>query len=111
MTMQTPGDHDFWTEVFHDIHTISSRRKDHKYPGFPLRAFLTYGHIFASSGWRSGLRSTEEAGQRRGWNSVGRERHKEETTLVTYFRDVRDPPHLHTEIKVNQEMDGVFQVT
>lgn len=93
--------------------------KDHKYPGFPLRAPLTYSGVFTSSGWpwwslqppSGSAPMSWQCLEPCGWNSIRREGGKDETKLVTYHGDIRNPSYLHTEIKVNQEMDGVFQVT
>lgn len=93
--------------------------KDHEHPGFP-GALLTHSVFSTSSGWwlwwsvqpPPGFAPLHRPGHEQcGWNSVGREEGKDETNWSLNLGDRRDPSYPHEEIKVNQEMDGVFQVT
>lgn len=48
---------------------------------------------------------------RHGWYSSTREGNEDKTKSIHYFRDIREPSYCPTEMEVNQEMDGVFQLT
>lgn len=114
--MWTFWGHDFWTEVFHDADTVSCNVKI-----APRKLLVRSILIAAASSSPPGgaLCSPQPHFSPLRWQvshaaeiqAQGREIKTRQPRLIISERDTRDLSCRHTEIEVNQEMDGTFQVT